>query len=208
MDESRRRWLRWAVAGLGVGAVLGLVLWAFVSAGDSNDPLASPGAAPESTPSDSSGTPAPSATPGPPPASPDEPDPIEPAVGFDETSPPGTQVRVRIVSLESVAGEALGPGEVAGPAVRVTIELTNDTDAQIPLSSTAVNAFAGPELAPAEGLSGSGARWFEGSIAPRDVATGVYVFAVPADRRDLLQITVSYSPTAPTVLFEGAAPPA
>jgi hypothetical protein len=120
----------------------------------------------------------------------------------------GTGMSARVAGLESVAGEAHGPGEVAGPAVRVSVVLTNGTGAATSLDTTVVNLYAGDQLVPGEPLSGPGVDVFTGSLAPGAEATGVYVFRVPADLRDRLQVTVSYDPTSTTVLFEGPGPAA
>ncbi|WP_155859325.1 hypothetical protein [Cellulomonas sp. KRMCY2] len=131
-----------------------------------------------------------------------------PPVALDETASFGTGVTARLTAVESVDGEADGPGEVAGPAVRITVEITNDTAEALDLHKVVVDVAAGADLAPGEPLSGPGVRWLDGTLEPGGVATGVYVFAVPADRRDLVHVKVSYDPVQPTVLFEGPATPA
>ncbi|MDQ2624139.1 MAG: hypothetical protein M3Y20_03150, partial [Actinomycetota bacterium] len=51
-----------------------------------------------------------------------------PPVGLDEPADYGNDVTVTLDELERVDGEAAGPGEVAGPAVLVSITLHNASD--------------------------------------------------------------------------------
>lgn len=101
-------------------------------------------------------------------------------------------------------GRGANPGEVAGPAVRVTVRLTNGTSAAVPLDSAVVSVYGGRDLArrPPH-RPGRQKRVLAGSVAPGASVTGVYVFNVPADQRDRLQVTV-VAVTVTTVLFEGA----
>ncbi|AEE47157.1 hypothetical protein [Cellulomonas fimi] len=217
------RWLVVALAVLLVVVVAGAV-WAAVARSQPGDDVAG-GAAPTGSGTTSGdATPDPSApvvtptipAPGEPgggatddadPAAPFEPR-TEDAVPLDRPAAFDSGVTAELVRVEAVAGEAEGPGEVAGPAVRVTVRLTNGTAAAVPLTSTVVNVYGGTDRAPAEPLSGPGAKPFTGTLEPGASATGVLVFNVPADQRDPLQVTVSYDPTVTTVLFEGTGPAA
>lgn len=208
MREGRRRWLLLGAVLLGAAVAVGVG----VSALTSDTP---PGVAAPSTVLDPDATsgPSPTETPVLPPSSTDAPtvpvpETTSPPVALDGTASFGTGVTARLTAVESVDGEASGPGEVAGPAVRVTVELHNGTNEALALNKVIVDVFAGTELAPGEPLSGPGVRWFDGTLEPGDDATGVYVFGVPADRRDQVQVRVSYDPLEPTVLFEGPGTPA
>jgi hypothetical protein len=221
-QTGRPRWLVPVAIGAAV-LVLAVVVWAAVASGASDDGAG--GAAPTASVSSSSTTsatpepsasatapdPAPSSEPAPAPSTdPDAPfvPDTEPAVPLTSTAEFGTGVSARVAGLESVAGEAEGPGEVAGPSVRASVVLTNDTGAAMSLDTTVVNLYAGDQLTPGEPLSGPGVSVFTGTLAPGASATGVYVFRVAPDLRDRLQITVSYDPTVTTVLFEGPGPAA
>lgn len=218
--SGRPRWLVPVAAGAGA-LVLAAAVWAAVASGASDDDAAPSGsttssatatsAAPEPTASATAPDPAPSAEPTVAPAPTTDPAApfvpgTEPAVPLTATAEFGTGMSARVAGLESVDGVAEGPGEVAGPSVRVSVVLTNGTGAAASLDSTVVNLYAGEQLAPGEPLSGPGVSVFTGTLAPGASATGVYVFRVPSDLRDHLQITVSYDPTSTTVLFEGAGP--
>ena len=131
-------------------------------------------------------------------------DPVE----IDEPAEFQGALEARVTSLESIQGEAAGPGEIAGPALRVTIRIENSTSEAVDLSTAIVVLYTGTEETPAVELSGPGRDPLSGRLAPGAATTGVYVFAVGAGERDQVLITVSYSPDEPAVAFEGSAPAA
>jgi hypothetical protein len=129
-------------------------------------------------------------------------------IAFDEDAEPLPGVTVTIAGLEAVDGEAAGVGEISGPAVRVSVEFVNDSDAEVDLRTVQVTADAGPDRTASSELSGPGVVPFPSSLAAGERATAVYVFAVPADQRASFRVFVDSVVTAPVVLFEGAAPDA
>jgi hypothetical protein len=116
----------------------------------------------------------------PPAAGPDTPE--SPPVGLDESPSVVDGVTVRVKSLDGVDGEATLPGEVSGPAVRAELEVYNASTAPVDLATSS----------------------FPASVAAGDTATGVYVFAVPADAQDDLRLTFDYAVDVPVVVFEGS----
>lgn len=129
-------------------------------------------------------------------------DPIPP----DEVGDFGTGVTAEIVTIEAVEGEARLPGEISGPALRVRVKLTNDTDGTVNLSRVLVDVTSGPDRTPGLALGNPGAEPFNGELAAGRSAEGVYVFGVPVDERGQVQVNVSYDVTAPILVFEGPAP--
>ncbi len=111
-----------------------------------------------------------------------------------------------VSGLEAVEGAAQSPGDVAGPSVRVTLVVTNDSAATIDLSTAVTNMFSGAERSPASELAGPGAQALPGTLAAGSSATGVFVFSIPTDQRDNVTITFDYSVDVPIVVFTGAAP--
>ncbi|WP_022910590.1 MULTISPECIES: hypothetical protein [Aestuariimicrobium] len=112
-------------------------------------------------------------------------------------------VVVSLPLIESVAGQAQLPGEVAGAAIRVTIRVQNDSNAAVGLDAVVVNAYAGASRAPLESLTSPGGRPFGGSVKPGAEATAVYLFAVdPSDRSDVT-ITVDLQAGTPASVFRG-----
>lgn len=156
------------------------------------------GTADPTTPPDASAPPADPGQPAPPPA--------QAPVALTEPAAPVPGVTFSISGLEAVDGVANGPGEVAGPALRFTLTVRNDTAEAVSLTSTVVNLFAGADRAPATELQEPGGVPLPEGVAPGQSATGVFVFGVPVDLRDQVQISVDYSVDAPIVLFEGEAP--
>ncbi|MET4052864.1 hypothetical protein ABID81_002236 [Frigoribacterium sp. PvP054] len=138
----------------------------------------------------------------PPAAGPDTPE--SPPVGLDGSPTVVDGVTVRVKSLTAVDGEAVLPGEVAGPAVRAELEMVNSSGAAVDLSTVVVNLAYGSGRTPANTFS-TGTSSFPASVEAGATATGVYVFEVPADDRDDLRLTVDYAVDVPVVVFEGAA---
>jgi hypothetical protein len=129
-----------------------------------------------------------------------------PPVPLTEDVAPVPGLVVSIDTLESVTGEAQGPGEVGGPALRFTLTLRNDGDTPVSLESTLVTVYSGPDQMPAQDLLGPGGVPLPGEIAPGATVTGVFVFTVPLENRDQVKIGVDYTVGVPIVVFEGAAP--
>lgn len=112
-------------------------------------------------------------------------------------------VVVRVSKIETVAGKAQGPGEVAGPALRVSIEVENTSGEDVAMDLALTNLYYGVDRTPASALSGPGVSPLPGSVASGDRASGQFVFGVPAKGRNPLVVEFSLRADAPTILFEG-----
>ena len=224
-SAGRRRRLWW-IAGAGLLALLVVIM--LVANGWASQRADS--AAVTATRSVTTPSPAPSRSPGPSPSpapaettlpAPSVPDPnAGVGVPSSEVAPPRVQEPVpltdpavavpgvvfSISELEAVEGVARGPGEIAGPSLRFAVSVRNDTAATVSLTSTVVNFFFGAAQSPATELAAPGGVPFPDAVAAGQSAQGVFVFTVPADARDEVQIAVDYSAGVPIVLFEGAAP--
>jgi hypothetical protein len=132
---------------------------------------------------------------------------LEPTVtsSIGATAQTGGGVTARVDRITAVQGEARGPGEVAGPALRVTLEVANGSSKPIDLSTVVVNLYYGKNSKPATALSGPDLQPFSGDLAAGARATGSYVFNVPTSQRDLVRVEFRYSTEAATAIFEGAA---
>lgn len=137
----------------------------------------------------------------PPAAGPDTPE--APPVGLDQSPTVVDGVTVRVKSLTGVDGEAALPGEASGPAVRAEIEVTNSSTAPVDLSTAVVNLAYGSDRTPANTFS-TGTSSLPGSVDAGATASGVYVFAVPADDQGDLRLTFDYSVDVPVLVFEGS----
>jgi hypothetical protein len=194
------------VAGALAVVALVVALVAFVLPGDGSG--ADRAAAATTTPAQSSAP----VTATPPPLSPAPTGPTEdatalpssrPAVPLDEVSTVD-EVGVSLVAIEEIQGRATGPGDVAGPALRVTVRLDNGTADPLDLAAASVQVTYGPDATPASPLDDPSAAPFSGTLEPGASADGVYVVRVPVDARDSVTVSVGYRPGAPFAVFTGA----
>lgn len=131
------------------------------------------------------------------------------------TQPPGTSVAITqtatfdgsitgsVDSVTAVTAAGVGPGQTDGPGLAVKITLRNGSSKAINLDSAVVNIAVGTAKSPGDPSNGAPSRPFSGSLKPGGSATATYVFRVD-DTRGPVEVTVSYSPTAPSVLFTGS----
>jgi hypothetical protein len=124
-------------------------------------------------------------------------------VALADTSQVGDGVRARLAEIRAVDAHARIPGEVSGPALRVTVELTNTTASPLSVDGVAVNLYTGADGAPSSPVTEQDGTPLHGSLAPGASAQGVYAFTVPVDQRDLVTVTVAVGPQAGTAVFSG-----
>lgn len=205
-DGSRRR-VWWWVAAIAVVVIAVVVYFAVTSSGAPKDAEASP--SPSSSPSatateDPADGADPSAQPSPGASDPSGTMPELAPVAPGEPSDNGSGLVARITTMKAVQGEAVQAGEIAGPAVQFTLELTNDTGESVDLGLIAVNAYIGADRTPAGGLIRPGGAPFEGTVEAGATATGVYVYSIPENQRDDVTLTVDYRAGEPAFVFRGA----
>lgn len=123
--------------------------------------------------------------------------PTETATGADGAS-------VALVGTEGLEVVAQLPGEVSGAGIKVTVEITNTTDAPMNMDYVAVNLYTGDERTPALPIQSADSGGFMGELAVGDSATASYVFLLAEDARGDVLIGVDYLPGAATVTFRGA----
>ncbi|RZU34447.1 hypothetical protein [Blastococcus saxobsidens] len=208
-DASTRR--RWFLAGVAVLLVAALGVASLLWSGEdehlqgAGDAAAATTGAP--TPPEETVIPAP---PTPEPTGPTENAnalPVSlPEVALGEPAAVGNGVVASIADLEAIEGTAVGPGNLAGPALRVTVRIENGTGAPVSVAGVAVNLYHGRDKVPASPLEDPSQRPFVGMLEPGDSADGVYVFTVPADQRDVVTVEVGYEAGAALLFFTGAAP--
>jgi hypothetical protein len=121
----------------------------------------------------------------------------------DERVTTRTKLAVSLAKIEAVAGVAKMPGEIAGPAVRVTVSIKNTGAKSVSLGETVVNGYYGRGRTPADTLTTPGGRPFEGTLKPKQVAQGVYLFVIPKDQRSRVTVTVDTKAGVPAVVFQG-----
>ncbi|MGY1591291.1 hypothetical protein ACI79D_04875 [Geodermatophilus sp. SYSU D00708] len=135
----------------------------------------------------------------------DEPPPSLPEVAIDAPAAVGNGIVASIASVEAIDGTAVGPGNVAGPALRLTVRIENGTSEAVSLDGVSVNLSYGADREPASPLDDPSRVPFTGTVEPGATGEGVYVFSVPTDVRDLITVEVGYQAGAPLLLFTGPA---
>lgn len=187
-----------AVAVLGI-LIAAAVLW---PREDTAGPTPS-GSASESSASpspESSASAGPSSSPSPLPTDPVLPE--LPPVAPDEPAD-ADGLEVAITKVEHVEGEVAAPGDVAGPAIRLTVTMANGTDEALNLAFTAITAYTGADRAPAEQFTKPGGSPLEGTLEPGATATGVYLFRVAESDQGDVTIIVDYAAGQPSAVFQG-----
>lgn len=135
----------------------------------------------------------------------DDPPPSRPAVALDAAAEVGDGVSASLVSLDAIEGTATGPGNIAGPALRITVRIENGTDEPVSLGGVVVDLASGRDLVPASPLDDPSAAPFAGTVAPGEHADGVYVFTIPEEDRGSVAVSVGYQAGAPLMVFTGSA---
>ncbi|HEY8790492.1 MAG TPA: DUF4352 domain-containing protein [Actinopolymorphaceae bacterium] len=111
----------------------------------------------------------------------------------------------KIVGVVPVQSVAQGPGEISGPAIKVTISLKNGTKDAISVNQVTVNVTYGKQASPASDIQGDpSAKPFKGTVAVGASARGTYIFDIPKNQRSDVSISVSYAALSPIVVFKGA----
>jgi len=128
---------------------------------------------------------------------------VAPPVGFDQPAQVLADFTARVVQVRAIDGVGQGIGEISGPALAFTVELTNNTGAALSSADAVVNAY-GSDTAPVIPLLGdSNAAALPATVEPGQTVSGTYVFNVPLDQRDNMTLTIAFDPAKPTVVFVG-----
>lgn len=144
------------------------------------------GTTPDSTSSETTGeVPVPSTRP--------EGDVTREEVAVGEQVDLGDGLLVEVVSVVAGDLEAHTPGEIAGPGVVVTVEVTNTTGGEVDLVGFVVNARSGEGGgAPAPPNPTAGVA-LEGILADGATATGTYAFRVAPDDRGTISVEIEHA---------------
>jgi hypothetical protein len=218
MTSRRSGWGGRAAAIGVVGLGIALTLLAVGVGPSPGLPAAAPGATATTTTTSSTTTFTPTAGP-PPPAGPDTagsagrgsihervdaaPGVTSRPVGVDGVAEFGNGVRARLAAVEPIEAEGHLPGERSGPAVAITIEVTNGSPGAIDLGNVTVDltladgASAYPVAVPDRPPLG-------GELAAGVATSGQYVFTLIPEERTHVQVHVKYSADTPTVVFDGS----
>ena len=131
------------------------------------------------------------------------PEQSKPPVNLDQPSSTGTGLRVQLISVSAVEADAQIPGEIAGPALAITIEVSNTGSRSADLSAVAVTVLNSDE-APGAEMTAAPAQPLSGRVAAKAKSRGIYVFRVPPDKRRPITVTITIG-DAPVLVFTGDA---
>ncbi|MEV7631668.1 hypothetical protein AB0N64_04565 [Microbacterium sp. NPDC089318] len=204
MNRSRRTVLIIGAAAA-VVVVVAIVLFALSNSPKPDDPRSgSPTAAASSTPI----PPTPSVFPTPTPGATDSPPPVGEPVeeDLDATASPAKGVTVEVTGIRAFTSSSEQPGELAGPALEVTLRVSNDSGSALDLAGSSVNLTYGTDDVPAPPLGDPISTGLPGTIPAGESGEGEYSFSVPVDDRDRISVVLDLLSDAPQVVFTGAAP--
>ena len=126
-------------------------------------------------------------------------------VALDDDQSAG-DVRVALGKITSTKGVAVGPGEVSGPALVVTVTLETTGSKAVDLSAASVTLSYGKDETPATTFASMDqAKSLPSSVAAGKSVTGSYVFAVPTGSQDDVTIDVIVTTDQPVAVFHGSA---
>ncbi|CAN5247223.1 hypothetical protein BH09ACT10_BH09ACT10_20460 [soil metagenome] len=197
---SRRLWLI-----LGVAAIAAIVVVFIVTRSDDKKDASADPTSPTAQASEPVSTPSATATPTKTPGTTPQPTALPTTgkpVDIKSDAPLPAEGSARVLKVESVTSKAKGPGEISGPAVRVTLEITAG-DKAVSSSQIAVNAYYGKDATPAIPMTRPGGAPFEGTIKAGSSKSGVYLFNVPKNHRDDLTVELYYAGNKAPVRFTG-----
>lgn len=113
-----------------------------------------------------------------------------------------TRIGVALESVKTLQVTAETPGEVTGPAVRMSVVVDNDSDAPLDVSSAVVTLAADGDDYGISTTAGDPSP-LEGIVPAGGSASGTYVFMLdPAEGREVT-IHVTYAAGEPVAVFTG-----
>lgn len=131
----------------------------------------------------------------------------DPDVPIDQPAEPVKGAVVTVEKLEAVTAGRDIPGEKSGPAVQVTVRITNKGTTPIDTAGSNVTlTFGGDERIPAVALTGEGATAWPDKIAPGAKSDASFLFSVPLAAEGDIRVIVDLLASAPDVAFVGPRP--
>lgn len=126
----------------------------------------------------------------------------QPPVALDDESELGGGVSVSISKIEKLQVEAKGPGEIAGPGIRLTVAVSNDSSGPLDAGGVAVDLRDAAGV-PATPIFSSGDDPLKGELAAGATGSGEYLFTIPPEQRDPVTVYVTVAGGTPVAAFQG-----
>ncbi|WP_460810102.1 DUF3712 domain-containing protein [Microlunatus endophyticus] len=111
-------------------------------------------------------------------------------------------VKVNVTTVRAVTAKPVGPGEVGGPALALTVRIKNGSTSSLDLSTVTIN-LDGSKGSPGILATGSPYAPLDGSLAAGDSAKGTYVFTIAKADRKPITIQVQYGNGQTVLQFSG-----
>ena len=122
---------------------------------------------------------------------------------FTQAARPAPSLVVDITRVEKIQAKAEIPGEVSGPALRITVRVRNTSNKTVPIKSALANLYYGPERTPATLMTHPGAKAFPEKIPAGGTGTGVVLFTVPPKQRGNVVLEVIIDAEMRRIEFRG-----
>ena len=131
----------------------------------------------------------------------------EAPVPFDESVTTASDLKVTVDKVEGVTAGSNVPGEIAGPALKVTVTVHNAGATAVDTAGANLTlTYGGDAATPAPPVSDESAVLWPTSLAPNSSATGVFLFSVPAGSEGDVRVIVDLLASEPDVVFAGPSP--
>ncbi|TDN90831.1 hypothetical protein [Microbacterium sp. BK668] len=205
------RWIGFALAGI---LVVALTVWAFMSFRPASEagaaaPTPSATRSADVDPQVASPTPQPTEFPAPAPGATDPVSKPESGteVPLDQPATAAGDVVVEVTSLEPRSIERSAPGEPSGPALAVTVRISNNGADALDTSGANVSLeYGGDDRIPAVAVSGGDSTLWPSSVAAGATSSAVFVFSKPEGASGDIRVIVDLLATEPDVVFVGPEP--
>jgi hypothetical protein len=112
-------------------------------------------------------------------------------------------VTAALAAVQPIEARATGRGNVAGPALLVSVRLTNGGGTPLDLAGVTVNLSSGADRTPGSPVEDARRAPLGGILEPGASAEGTYAFSVPVEGRDVVTVEVAPRPGAPIAVFSG-----
>lgn len=122
---------------------------------------------------------------------------------FTQAARPAPSLLVDITKVEKVEAKAEIPGEVSGPALRITVRVRNTSKKSVPIKTALTNLYYGPDRTPATYMTKPGSKSFPESVPAGGSATGVVLYTVPPKYRGNVVLEVIIDAQMRRIEFAG-----